>query len=192
MRQQYIIWDELMSEEDIQAAMDEYREDPEYASLSDDTLRRLVEEDNYENLECEKANLSGIDLPTGLVITGLVQRWNGIYFGALAPDKTPETISKCLRGFCDSQSYLTIYVEDGELLIREAHHDGVNLYQVRAWRPEIDDGQKDAFWDDFCGNEDIGKHLERMTFRVGDLIGDIYGWEFDGRPACIAQKTKAD
>lgn len=200
MSQKYIIWDELMPEEDIQKAMCDYREDPEYpkcADMSDIELRQFIVDRHCDSLEDEKGKLSGIDLPNGLIITGRIQRGDGNYFGVLSPDKTPETISKCLRGFCNSSSYLTLYVEDGEFYIREAHHDGVNLYQVRAWWPEVDNDLKKEFLEDFADNKDASEYFtamtfRAMTFRVGDLIGDIYGWEFDGRPACIAQKTKAD
>lgn len=185
----YIIWDELMSEEEEQELVQEFRGNPEYDNMSEDELRSLANDLHSDYLEDEKANLSGIEVPNGLILTGSIQRWNGCHYGALVPENTPDTIAECLRGFCDCVSYLTFYVEDGEFLIREAHHDGTNLYRVRAWKPEIDEDQKDEFWGDFYDGKDIGPQLEDMTFRVGDLIGDVYGWEFAGRPECCATQA---
>ena len=74
--------------------------------------------------------------------------------------------------------------EDGDLRIREAHHDGTNYYLFRAYRPEATEEQKEALWDLAHTGQEYESLMEQLTYRLGDLIGDVYGWTFPNRPEC--------
>ena len=74
--------------------------------------------------------------------------------------------------------------EDGDLRIREAHHDGTNYYLFRAYRPEVTEVQKEALWDLAHTGQEYESLMEQLTYRLGDLIGDVYGWTFPNRPEC--------
>lgn len=63
------------------------------------------------------------------------------------------------------------------------HHDGTNHYLYRAYKPGVTEAQIDRLkakiYDGIATRADI----TRITRRLGDDIGKVYGWDFP-------QKTK--
>lgn len=178
--EEHIIWD---SSPDFDDWEEDLRE--EYPDASDDELVNIMYETNNDYLDGERANLRDIEVPNGIFAVAELGLWNGHFSGVLPHEKEPESVSDCLKSYVSGDSELTIYVdEDGDLRIREAHHDGTNSYLFRAYRPEVSDEQKEALWDLAHTGQEYESLMEQLTYRLGDLIGDVYGWTFPNRPEC--------
>lgn len=178
--EEHIIWD---SSPDFDDWEDDLRE--EYPDASEEELVNIMYETNNDYLDDERANLRDIEVPNGIFAVAELGLWNGHFSGVLPHEQEPESVSDCLKSYVSGDSELTIYVdEDGDLRIREAHHDGTNYYLFRAYRPEATEEQKEALWDLAHTGQEYESLMEQLTYRLGDLIGDVYGWTFHNRPEC--------
>lgn len=174
--EKHIIWTAYQNFEDWE---DDLRE--EYPDASEDTLYTIMLETNRDYLDDERSNLSDICIPNGICAVGVVETWQGRFTGI--PKEAPVSVPDCLRSFCDSESYITFYVDEkGEFRVKEAHHDGTNCYWFRAFKPGVSEEQKERLQGLILSNLPYEKYLRRITYRLGDLIGDVYGWKFPNRP----------
>lgn len=181
--EKYIIWD---SNPDFEDWKDDLRE--EYPDVSEDELRRIMYETNNEYLDDEKENCKGISLPNGICAVADLGLWYGRRSGIT--ELQFDSVSDCFRSFVHGQSDLCIYVdEEGELRIREDHHDGTNYYWFRAWKPDVTQEQKDSLQDMVYSQQEYEKILRQLTYRLGDLIGDVYGWNFADQPKYTLKST---
>lgn len=178
--EEHVIWN---SSPDFDDWEDDLRE--EYPDASEDELVNIMYETNNDYLDDERANLRDIEVPNGIFAVAELGLWNGHFSGVLPHEKEPESVSDCLKSYVSGDSELTIYVDEGgDLRIREAHHDGTNCYLFRAYRPEVTEEQKEALWDLAHTGQEYESLMEQLTYRLGDLIGDVYGWTFTNRPEC--------
>lgn len=180
---EYLIWDS-------EPNFDEWKDDlqADYPDASDDALYRIMYDINNEHLMDERSNRRDIMLPNGICAVGDLGLWYGRRQGFF---KEPlNQITDCLRSFCSSHCSTHIYVDSkGELRMREAHHDGVNYYWFRAYKPGVTDAQKERLNDILYEGREYEDYLRRITFRLGDLIGDVYGWKFPRRPKDAVRKV---
>lgn len=162
----------------------------EHPGYTENELRTLMYEINGDYLDDERRNLGDIEIPNGICCMGDLGLWYGRRSGY--PKDQLNQVSDCLRSFCDSMSDVHIYVDDkGELRTREAHHDGTNFYWFRAYKPEVSENQKERLKDLLYSGqtEKAEAYMRRITYRLGDLIGDVYGWSFPHRPKISIKKT---
>lgn len=180
---EYLIWD---SEPNFEDWKDDLQS--EYPDATEEELYRIMYETNSEYLNNERANLSGIYLPNGICAVADLGLWNGRHPGFI---KYPvNTVKDCLRSHVNGDSHVRFYVDaKGELRTREAHHDGTNWYWFRAYKPGVTDDQKHYLNNMVYAGEDYEPYLRRITFRLGDLIGDVYGWTFPRRPKDSIRKV---
>lgn len=132
-------------------------------------------QDDVSNwLEDERANLD-IDIGADIIVFADLGLWNGRRTGY----KTLK--SRNLRDVLDvcCGDYIEWYVnENGEMIIRDSHHDGTNVYTVRALR--------DLSWaqlENFYGKLSRGlttRDVKRYTRRLGDFPAKVYGWKLRG------------
>lgn len=176
----HIIWDSAPDFEDWE---DDLR--AEHPEADEDELYDIMYETNNNYLDDERLNLGGIKVPNGIFAVADLGFWFGRRMGVLPPGKIPTSVAGCLKSYTDGDSELTIYVdEEGELRIQEAHHDGTNYYLFRAYRPEVTEGQKESLQELVLSGEAYDSRMRRLTYRLGDLIGDVFGWKFPHRPKC--------
>ena len=150
-----IIWS------DIDLNFDDWKEDlkAEYPEMNDDQLYNLMYEINGGYLEDERINLD-IQLSKPIIVIADLGLWNGRKSGYKMIDSG--NIKDCLYSDCDSNEW---YVDQkGDLRCTAIHHDGTNHYLYRVIK-------------DKATRSDI----VRVTNRLGDDIGKVYGWEFDKR-----------
>lgn len=160
----------------------------EYPDANEDELYQIMTETNDSYLDDERANLRDICIPNDICCVGNIGTWRGCFTGY--PRQMLKSIPDCLRSFCDSDSTLTIYIDKrGELRSTEAHHDGVNTYWFRAFKPDVSEAQKQRLWSLIYNRQPYENFLRRITFRLGDLIGDVYGLTFPHRPKAAAKVT---
>lgn len=145
----------------------------EHPDATDDEVCRIMTDTNAEYLEDERLNLN-IQLSNPIIIIANLDLWNGRRPGYKIIESGK--ISDCL---CACGDYAEWYVdEQGDLRCSDAHHDGTNQYLYREINPDVDADELDEFYDEiYKGNADV-KKINKYTRRLGDYIGDVYGWSF--------------
>ena len=160
----------------------------------DETIERWAQNAPEEDLDCDRANLSHLKIPNGILGFGYLGKWwaiNGVPQPSATLPYDLKDIPGCMRHFADGPSDLYIYVEeDGELCVQETDHDGTSSYMFRAWMPEVTEEEKNDLRYKIWCQDDFKDDLLRMTVRLGDWIGDVFGWDFPNRPeAAFCQKA---
>lgn len=149
--------------------------------LMDDALFAIACQENNDRLDDEKLNLKDIIPDHGICAVARLGLWNGTPLAILPSDATPDSVSECIKSYVNGMSDLTVYVDGhGDFRIDESHHDGTNQYLFRAWKADAADDDKDEVFDAACcGNEKaLSDLLVKHTVRLGDDIGEVYGWSF--------------
>ena len=125
-----------------------------------------------------------IDLSADIIVIADIGRWNGRVMGYKI---IGNNIKNCLFTECD---YATWYVDRyGNLRCTGYHHDGANYILYRMFRPGLTDEQRENFANKVYYGKVTNTDIARYTVRIGDFIGDVYGWKFSGRRPNVA-KTK--
>ena len=104
----------------------------------------------------------------------------GLWYGRRTGYKEIESgnIRDCLYSDTD---YTTWYVDkDGEFRCDATHHDGTNHYRYRTYRDGVTDEQIEDLKEKLYCGEATEKDIEKVTRRLGDEIGSVYGWTFPG------------
>lgn len=173
----HVIWDNrnLDVNDDWKEAYKEHCElnDLEFVPDDESAVYDFMVEMNSEYLEDERSNLN-VQLPTAILVIADLGRWNGRFQGYKEIESG--NIKDCLQLDCD---YHTWFVDEaGDLRCDAVHHDGVNHYLYRAYRDGVSDEEiedlKELLYEGKATSDDI----ERVTVRLGDEIGKVYGWEF--------------
>jgi hypothetical protein len=165
-------WEEVLREryEINNLSYDNYDEIDHY-----NTMREL----NDMYLDDERVNLD-VDLGRTIIIIADLGLWHGRCTGYKLVKSG--NISDCLSdGVCDYREW---YVDEkGEMRFTGHHHDGTNFYLYRVAKPTATDDQIDELTSAlYCGDAEKAEILiKRHTDRLGDYIGDVYGWKFPYR-----------
>ena len=164
--------------------LDDWRDDllAEHPDASEAELYQLMYEANDSYLDDERVNLN-IQHSYPILVIADLGRWNGRTMGY--KEITSGNIKDCLYSDTD---YSTWYVDHlGDLRCDAIHHDGTNHYLYRVYKPGVTDAQidrlKEKIYDGIATRADI----TRITQRLGDDIGKVYGWSFPRPP-----KTKQE
>lgn len=167
-----IIWS------DIDLNFDDWKEDlkAEYPEMNDDQLYNLMNEINNEYLEDERINLD-IQLSKPIIIIADLGLWNGRKLGYKIIESG--NIKDCLYSDCDLNEW---YVDrKGDLRCTAIHHDGTNYYLYRVIKDNVTENQVDRLLNRIYVGKSTRSDIVRVTNRLGDEIGKIYGWKFDKR-----------
>lgn len=82
--------------------------------------------------------------------------------------------------------YSTWFVDRlGDLRCDAIHHDGTNHYLYRTYKPGVRESQIDLLKEKLYYGTATRADITRITRRLGDEIGKVYGWGFPsvgGRP----------
>jgi hypothetical protein len=85
-------------------------------------------------------------------------------------------IKDCLYADCDTAEW---YVDEhGDMRGTAHHHDGTNHYLYRAIKPDVTDEQVERLQSRIYNRQVTGADIARVTERLGDHIGAVYGWRF--------------
>lgn len=85
-------------------------------------------------------------------------------------------IRDCLYSEMD---YSTWYVDRlGDLRCDAVHHDGTNHYLYRAYKENVSEAQIDRLKEKLYSGTATRADVTRVTKRLGDEIGRVYGWRF--------------
>ena len=155
--------------------LDDWREDllEEAPDASEIELLEMMYERNEEYLQDERINLN-IQFEHPILVIGNLGRWNGR--GTGYKEIPSGNVRDCLRLDTD---YASWYVDkQGDLRCDAIHHDGVNHYRYRAYRPRVTQEQMEALKDKIYEGTVTEADIDRYTRRLGDSIGKVYGWSF--------------
>lgn len=156
-------------------------------AIADDLLadEELEEEEAWERahdlndyyLEDEQANLN-IDVGYPIIVFANLGLWNGRHSAYKMLGS--QNLRDCLN-VCEGE-YVDWFVDDdGDLKIRDTHHDGTNVYVFRALRGGLSDVQLDNFFDKLdCDGDFTWSRVKRYTRRLGDYAAKVYGWKLRG------------
>ena len=154
---------------------EDWREDleAEYPDLSESELMEMMYERNNDYLSDERINLD-IPLSQPILVIGDL----GLWFGRRSGYKEIPSgnIRDCL--FSDTD-YTTWYVDKlGDLRCDAVHHDGTNHYLYRVFKPGVTEAQMDRLKDKIYNGTATRSDITRLTMRLGDESGKVYGWDF--------------
>lgn len=172
---EHIIW----QDEDLN--LDDWRDDllEEEPDLTESELYDRMVERNAEQLGDERMNLSGIQLDTPILVVAQLGLWHGVKPGYRLVESGK--VTDCLE--TREQGSAAWYVDErGNFRARVHHHDGTNHYLYRGVKPGVSERTLDALCNKIFEGEEYEAMLNRLTYRLGDLIGDVYGWQFPNRP----------
>lgn len=159
---------------------DDWKDDLEenYPDLSEQDRMMLMYEINNDYLDDERINLD-IQLSRPILVIADLGRWNGRFDGYKEIESG--NIRDCLYSDTD---YSTWYVDKrGDLRCTAIHHDGTNYYLYRTYKDGVSDEQiENLKWKIYNGQA-TRADITRITRRLGDEIGKVYGWEFPQRKA---------
>lgn len=148
----------------------------EYPDLSDRERENLMYEINGNYLDDERANLN-IQLSQPILVIADLGRWNGRFPGY--KEIPSGKISDCLYGDTD---YSTWFVDkNGDMRCEAIHHDGTNFYLYRTYKDGATEAQIDRLKEKIYNGTATRADITRVTRRLGDEIGKVYGWEFPQR-----------
>ena len=172
MDDKHIIWS------DINLDLDDWRESLEelYPNYPEDELYTIMYKSNAENLYDERENLN-IQLPREIIVIGDLGLWNGRAHGYKMIESG--NIKDCLQSDCDMNEW---YVDKlGDLRCTAIHHDGINYYLYRTFKDNATDSQIERLQEKLYDGTATRQDITRITRRLGDDIGKVYGWKFPAR-----------
>lgn len=157
---------------------DDWKDDleAEHPDLSEDERIQLMYEINNDYLADERINLN-IQLSRPIIIIADLGLWNGRRMGY--KEIKSGNIRDCLY---DENDYSKWFVDkNGDLRCDSIHHDGTNHYLYRTYKDGVSQEQiENLKWKIYHGQA-TRKDITRITRRLGDEIGKVYGWEFPQR-----------
>lgn len=171
-----IVWsDQNLDIEDWREGYKEYLEANELDLDPDDeqAIYEWMVETNEEYLSDERMNLD-IQLSQPIIIIGDLGRWNGRVMGYKMIDSG--NIKDCLYSDTD---YTEWYVDRyGDLRADAVHHDGTNHYLYRVFKEGVTEPQIERLQEKIYLGKATRADITRVTKRLGDEIGRVYGWDF--------------
>ena len=163
---------------DIDLDLDNWRESLEelYPDYPEDELYAIMCKSNAENLYDERANLN-IQLSQPILVIADIGRWNGRFNGY--KEIPSGNIKDCLYSEMDYNEW---YIDkNGDLKCDAVHHDGTNHYLYRVYKDGVSDYQKENLKEKIYEGRATRSDITRITRRLGDDIGKVYGWQFPTR-----------
>ena len=146
-------------------------------------LYEYMVETNGEYLSDERANLN-IQLSQPIIVIGDIGRWNGRVMGYKMIDSG--NIKDCLFSECD---YVTWYVDRlGDMRCDAVHHDGTNHYLYRTYKDGVSDAKIENLKEKIYRGTATRADITRITRRLGDEIGKVYGWDFPKQSLSSVQR----
>lgn len=166
---EFIIWSSMNNS--YESAIEDMR--IEYPDEPDDVLWQKYVEHNHDALDDERVMLD-IQYNEPLIIIADLGLWNGRRSGY--KEITSGNLKDCL--YTSDSEYCKWYVDEhGDFRGDEAHHDGVNHYLYRAFKPNITEEQMEDFKDKIYRNDFTQKDIDRYTRSVGNDILKAHGME---------------
>lgn len=145
----------------------------EFPDADEDRLYALMLERNASYLDDERVNLN-IRLNQPILAICDLGLWNGRRMGYA--EFPSGNIRDCLTTNTD---YATWYVDrNGDLRCDAVHHDGTNHYLYRVYKDGVSQSSIENLKAKILDGTATRADITRLTKRLGDDIGKVYGWTF--------------
>ena len=182
-----IIWSDMdLHRRDWQEDFEEYVKENrlDIDPADEDALYDWMIETNDNYLSDERMNLD-IQLSQPIIVIGDLGRWNGRVMGYKMIDSG--NIKDCLYSDTDfTEWYVDKY---GDLRADAAHHDGTNYYLYRVFKEGVTESQIERLQDKIYMGKATRADITRVTKRLGDEIGRVYGWDFPKSRTAIEREV---
>lgn len=156
----------------------------EYPELTEEERVERMYTINAEFLPEERRNLN-IQLSRPILLIADLGLWNGRHSGYR--EISSGNIRDCLYSSYDETTW---YVDRrGDFRCDDYHHDGTNHYLYRTYKDGATDAQIDRLKTKLYEGTATREDITRVTRRLGDEIGKVYGWSF---PAYGARKQELE
>ena len=156
----------------------------EHPELTEEEGLDLMYRYNADYLDDERRNLN-IQLSRPILLIADLGLWNGRHSGY--QEIMSGNIRDCLYSSCDETTW---YVDRrGDFRCDDYHHDGTNHYLYRTYRDGATGAQIDRLKEKLIDGTATREDITRVTRRLGDEIGKVYGWSF---PGCGARKPELE
>lgn len=177
----HIIWSNRdIDYEDWRAYLEE-----EFPELNDGERYSKMLEINDGYLDDERINLN-IQLSEPILVIADLGLWTGRHSGYR--EIASGNIRDCLYSEHD---YVTWFVDPlGDLRCDDVHHDGTNHYLYRAFKEGTSEEQRDRLKEKIFLGTATRSDITRVTRRLGDEIGRVYGWDFPRRGAAARSEAR--
>lgn len=166
---------------------EDWREDleAEYPELSEDERYYKMLEINGDYLDDERVNLN-IQLSQPILVIADLGLWTGRHSGYKEIESG--NIRDCLYSQYD---YTTWYVDkDGDLRCDDIHHDGTNHYLYRVYKDSASEEDREDLKDRIYMGTATQEDIARVTDRLGDEIGKVYGWDFPKERVTVKENER--
>lgn len=183
----HIVWSDQNL--DIEDWREDYKEYLEANNLDldpndENAIYEWMVETNGEYLSDERVNLN-IQLSQPIIVIGDLGRWNGRVMGYKMIDSG--NIKDCLYSDTDfTEWYVDKY---GDFRADAIHHDGTNHYLYRVFRDGVTESQIERLQDKIYMGKATRADITRVTKRLGDEIGRVYGWDFPKNRTAIEREV---
>ena len=145
----------------------------QYPELTDEELYLKMHEINGDYLDDERTNLS-IQLSQPILVIADLGLWTGHHSGY--KEIQSGNIRDCLFSDRDIE-YSTWYVDKlGDMRCDAIHHDGRNSLLYRVYKDNATEAQRDNLLTKIYTGTATRVDINRVTRRLGDDIGKVYGW----------------
>lgn len=170
----HLIWSNYaLDYDDWKADLEE-----QYPELTDEERYLLMYELNGDYLDDERTNLN-IQLSQPILVIADLGLWTGHHSGY--KEIQSGNIRDCLFSDRDIE-YSTWYVDKlGDMRCDAIHHDGRNSLLYRVYRDNATEAQRDNLLSKIYTGTATRVDINRVTRRLGDEIGKVYGWDFPQR-----------
>lgn len=183
----HIVWSDQNL--DIEDWREDYKEYLEANNLDldpndENAIYEWMVETNGEYLSDERVNLN-IQLSQPIIVIGDLGRWNGRVMGYKMIDSG--NIKDCLYSDTDfTEWYVDKY---GDFRADAIHHDGTNHYLYRVFKDGVTESQIERLQDKIYMGKATRADITRVTKRLGDEIGRVYGWDFPKNRTAIEREV---
>ncbi len=183
----HIVWSDQNL--DIEDWREDYKEYLEANNLDldpndENAIYEWMVETNGEYLSDERVNLN-IQLSQPIIVIGDLGRWNGRVMGYKMIDSG--NIKDCLYSDTDfTEWYVDKY---GDFRADAIHHDGTNHYLYRVFKDGVTESQIERLQDKIYMGKATRADITRVTKRLGDEIGRVYGWDFPKSRTAIEREV---
>ncbi len=157
----------------------------EYPDLTDYERYYKMLEINEGYLDDERMNLD-IQLSEPILLIADLGLWDGRHSGY--KEIKSGNVKDCLY---PNHDYATFYVDRlGDLRCDDVHHDGTNHYLFRVFKEGTSDEQRYNLEKKLFMGTATRNDITRVTRRLGDEIGRVYGWSFPQRGKAEKESTR--
>lgn len=174
-----IIWISDITDEDLEAAKENYlinNEDATEEDVTDSDIYDWAEQTKMDDLVFEEENLMDVKMPGEIFLVGVLERWNGSHsaYKSLKTNSVGNALREAVMSFGGDNSF-EIAIEDGKVLIRQWGHDNPTNPSIFEFRSVKGCDSLDSLI--YVEDKDDTEFLMKNSESPAKEICEVYGWE---------------